>query len=84
MINYILTKYYYYKYIWTIRKSIGSLGAIKDIETKQASLLGKQRTASFELERSRLKVDPNPMKTATDINGNLFQFSSRNLPKKDS
>lgn len=38
MITYILTKYYYYKYLWTIKKSVGSLKAIAKIELNNSFL----------------------------------------------
>lgn len=53
MINYILTKYYYYKYLWTIKKSIGSLSAIKQIESGPHPLIKDHKFAEVEVARAR-------------------------------
>ena len=60
MINYILTKYYYYKYLWTIKKSTGSLNAIKAIENSNNphKFLKEQKNAEIELNRARTVKNP--------------------------
>lgn len=70
MINYILTKYYYYKYLWTIKKSTGSLNAIKAIENSNNphQFLKEQKMAEIELNRARR--DPsNPLGRLFSIKG---------------
>lgn len=48
MINYILTKYYKMKYLWTIKKSIGSLTAIAEIESGPHPLIKAHKAAEQE------------------------------------
>lgn len=62
MINTILKKYYYYKYLWTIKKSTASVSAILDIEyTKHPELTNNIRV---QTELANHQANPNK-ETAT-------------------
>lgn len=71
MINYILTKYYYYKYLWTIKKSIGSLTAIAKIESGPHNLIKEHKTAEVEAQRIRTGK-PSTLAAVTSIKGDTW------------
>jgi hypothetical protein len=57
MINTILKKYYYYKYLWTIKKSTASVSAILDIESTKHPELTKNIRVQTEL--AQYQANPN-------------------------
>ena len=68
MINYIITKYYYLKYLWTIKKSIGSLNAIAQIEAGPHNLIKAHKLAKIEAQRIRTGK-PTNLATVSVIKG---------------
>lgn len=57
MINTILKKYYYYKYLWTIKKSTASVSAILDIEYNKHPELVKNIKTQMELSNHQANPD---------------------------